>query len=176
MLKGRRITRCQRNTFLLFGFLIVLTLLFLPYKREAYVTSDSMEARIPEKYGNPGEGTPGILALQQLDQKGLKFFPFFVSDAIHHRKFLKWKDRTMEEGEQIRSGKEVLETEDIYYLEREFYKKYDGIFTYDKFWLEFYLTEILVILFTAGFSYILFCILLRKKKKVVRYRSSRSPK
>jgi hypothetical protein len=169
-------TRCKRNTLFVFGFLIVLTVIFVPYKRESYVTGDTVEARIPEKYGDPGEGTAGILVTQQMDQKGLKFFPFFVSGAIQHHKFIEWKDRTVEEGERIRAGKNVLENKDIYYLEREFYKKYDGLFIYDKFWLEFYLTEILIIIFMVGFSYILFCVLLRKKKKVIRYRSSRSPK
>ena len=176
MLKGHRITRCTRNTFLIFGFLIVLTSLFMPYEREAYVTADSVKAEIPEKYGDPGEGTIGILETKQLDKRGLKFFPFFISEAIQKRKFLKWRDQIVVEGERIRANKEVLEREDIYYLEREFYKKYDGTFEYDKFWFEFYLTEVLIILFMAGFSYILFCVILRKKKKVVRYRKSRGTK
>ena len=173
MLKAHRITRCEKNTFLIFGFILLLILLFIPYKREAYVTADSLEARIPEKYGKSGSGNFGILLTKPLDQKGLKFFPFFISDAILHRKFIKWKDQTYEEGERIRANKQVLETEDVFYLEREFYKKYDGIFSYDKFWLELYLTEVVLVLLLAGFSHILFCVVLRKKKKVVRYRKSR---
>lgn len=176
MLGGRRIPRCQRNVFLIFGFLLVLTLLFIPYRRIAYVTADSVEDKIPDKYGNPGEGTAGILIEQLQDQKGLKFFPFFISGVIQHRKFLEWKNRTLEEGDRIRADKEVLEKEDIYYLERNFYKKYDGTFIYDKFWLELYLTEVLIIFLLASFANILFCVILRKKKKVIRYRSSRSPK
>jgi hypothetical protein len=176
MLKGRRLTGCGRNTFLIFGFLIVLTSLFMPYKKEAYVTADSLASEIPEKYGDPGEGTIGVLETKPLDDRGVKFFPFFISDAIRHREFLKWKDQTTQEGERIRANKETLEREDIYYLEREFYKKYNGMFEYNNFWLEFYLTEILIILFIAGFSYILFCVVLKKKKKTIRYRKSRSSK
>ncbi|MHA1233248.1 MAG: hypothetical protein ACTSQJ_16785 [Promethearchaeota archaeon] len=177
--------KCKRNIILIFGYLLIIFVLFIPYHEEIYEISDIKpltEDEIPEggalrqydyvvyrynslrgKYSIAKDIKPinpifGSIIKKSLPENRFKFLPLYIVNIINHNSFIKW-GRNLER-----------ENTKYFKIEIAFRKKYDGNFHYYKLNLEFYITEIVIILIAAGFTFILLCVVLSKsKKKGIKY-------
>ncbi len=169
-------SKCKKNILLIFGYLLIVAILFIPYIKFAYYipkyfifeNGKSKEIAAPpvgyilDKPFKPASK----LSSKSLNRKGFRFLPLYLFDAISYQKFKNWKNQiTKESTKYLNEEKKIITTEELFKLEYKFIEKYKGYLIYDKVRLDFFLTELAIIILAGGFTYILFCVVLRKSEK-----------
>jgi|GEM_PF-1771270 len=163
--------KCKKTILLVFGFLFIMAIFFIPFEKEAYLAHDALRlrAKIPKEYGGYWE-IIGELKKVQLDEFGFQPLPLFIANRINHMEFLKWKKQKEDEWKKIqdkwdKNKEKTFETEELYLIEREFYLTYGGKFIYNKFRVDFFITELAIVFLVGIFAYILVCVVLRRPEK-----------
>jgi len=183
--KGRKqdMSKYKRNILLIFGYLLIIWILFVPYRGEIYHLVEVK--KYPEDWPSPSSSEPQNTAIQDawedlptvqivghkkiiresLDKNEFKLLPLYVANVVNHRNFIKWKKQLEEELYNHVYKEKKITIEQLFHLQEEFIKKYNGEFRYDKLRFDFFLTELTIILLVGGCAYILFCVVLRKDEK-----------
>lgn len=126
----------------------------------AFVTADESVnkniQKMPKDYGQK-EYEFGVLYKIETDNQGYASLPVYLRSYINHRNFLRWEIETKTKNTQIHPRKigDTASSEELFFLEREFYKKYGGKFVFYEFRIEVFITEILILLFAGGFSFVI---------------------
>jgi len=115
--KGRKqdMSKYKRNIFLIFGYLLIIWILFVPYRGEVYHLVEVK--KYPEDWPSPSSSEPPNTATQDawedlptvqivghkeiikesLDKNEFKLLPLYVANVVNHRNFIKWKKQLEEE-------------------------------------------------------------------------------
>jgi hypothetical protein len=137
--QGGEMSKCKRNILLIFGYFIIMAILFVPYSKRD----------VPKPQ-------PGFQLDQSLytipKRNGFILTPILISKIIKANKEIEISKegiiKSKEKSNTINNFKEYAIVIGIYQLK-----------------LDFFFTEITLIFLTSGFAYILFCLVLRKSKK-----------
>lgn len=178
-------SKCKRNILLVFGYLLTVSLLVLPTQNIFYNTSGERAIKnkitfIPfyiskgikyKKYKKWISSWPSPETKKDIDI-AKKAFTKLLRETEKELELLKKSDRSPE-----RSAAEIKLEDQIKYIKSksndveinikraeltDFFGKRPY---YHKLRFEFFITEIAIIIITAGFAYILFCVVLRKSEK-----------
>jgi len=135
-------SKCKRNILLIFGFLLLVIVFFVPYKHDYYAYISPV---ISEK------------------EEGYIFLPLFIKNII---KYSKLANKTEGYGiginakvEEEEEKKEIDTFKEKQITKRTFISRYYYVN------IDLFITELAIILFALTFGYILFCVVLKKSKK-----------
>ncbi len=174
-------SKCKRNLLLIFGYLLILALLFVPFAKEIYILTPFGE--FPKGFPNIApydpdsndswERLPSVevighkkITKKSINKNGVKFLPLYLINVINHKNFINWKKQEEEKPfNYLDKEKKIINKEELFRVQNEFIKKYNGEFRYDKLRIDFFLTELAIIILAGGFAYIFFCVVLRKAEK-----------
>lgn len=165
--------KCKRSIFLIFGYLLILAVVFIPCVYNSYVIPEYYNLETEETVKWPYEFneismsnlTPRSGIAKRFVSNEIKLVPFLIISVVKHGNYTKWRKRTEKEINEAQKGKKIFTTEEILLLEVRFIEKYGGIFYFYELNTEFFLMEIAIILFVGSLAYILFCVMLRKEKR-----------
>lgn len=141
MTKGSYMSKCKKNILLIFGYLLLMAVLFVPYKYEKDIFHHATDTLGPEH-------------ITEEKQKYI-FSPLFIRNILKYREF---KDE------------DSIATIDRFWLGLGVFEKLKmgdtmTVLTYYYVNTDLLITEFAIIIFAGGFLYILFCVVLRKSEK-----------
>ena len=173
--------KCKRNIFLIFGYLLIVIVLFIPCEQGIYSLSEvdgypedvpELESGLPE--GAPPPPLPDLIPVRVLDYRKMtkrtfhkieiKPLPLYIVNLVNYQNFKKWKREKEKVWNSIIS-KDKITIEELFYLQNEFIDEHDGEFRFFSINADIYVLEIMLTLLVAGFAYIIFCQVLRKREE-----------
>lgn len=143
-MRGLYVSKCKRNILLVFGYLLIVIVLFIPYSK----TNDFVEY------------SEGILWFKK---EGFIFSPIFLYKKIIPEEISQEKKIKLEKYKSNRDTKIIFskdwskEKERFPEITESDLKKY-------AIRIEVLISEVAIVFLTTGFAYILFCVPLRKEK------------
>ena len=184
-------SRCKINIILIFGFVLIVNLLFFPCNRIEYsihygvlIVEEGIEYSYPEGYWEQKkkeklkeERTPTGGRIFTIDELMLPagtrrvsseyvkvFFPLVISRANKYKAYVKWESSALLLIlEKKNEGRTVKEISEIYQKKiKEFHDKFGYQTYYYQFSIEFFFIELALLILIGSLSYIFFCVVLWK--------------
>lgn len=151
---------------LIFGIIFVITLSFIPYSDHRVSFNKLIEEAPPPGFILDGTKDRYHLVTKPLNNINFKFLFNYISDIKDLNRFNKWKEKTIEEGKKKLEKKEVVSTEELFYLETEFLRKYGKEFVFKKFRFGIYIVEIFIVVFVLFLANVLYFQVLKILRKL----------
>lgn len=164
--------KCKRNILLVFCILLIIIILFFPCSEEAYFIP-ALEVVDVGVYINdePVKQNDKQIPIDPIEKKLMakiryNFIVSYLTEYSSLKKFLDWKENRLKKLNEMaeKYPSYTISTEEMKF-EEAFKKKYNNNFTFYRLKLSLILIELAIIILIACFSYILFCVVLRKEKK-----------